>query len=72
MPAASFVAIAVRVNPVPAGLCRRARHENALTRDTKTFKPTVESTKKLRCVLDRSYDSQGLVEINVPQAVEEI
>ena len=30
MPAASFVVIVVRANPVPAGLCRRARHENAL------------------------------------------
>ena len=43
-----------------------------VARDTKTFKPTVESTKRLRRVLDLSYDSRGLVEINVPQVVEKI
>jgi hypothetical protein len=71
MPAASFVAIAVRANPVPRG-CVVApvtktpfgRHENVQV--------SRRSTKRLRRVLDLSNDSQGLVETNVPQAVEEI
>jgi hypothetical protein len=65
-------AIVVRVNPVPRGCVAAPVTKTRVPRDTKTPKPYVENTKRLRRVLDLSYDSWGLVEMNVPQVVEEI
>ena len=54
-------AIVVRVNPVPAGLGRRARHENAS--DTKTAKPLVEARKVFDSLSNEPLEFRDVVSV---------
>ena len=62
--------IADRVNPVPAGLCRRARHENAQARHENLYHLSSMARKRCRGFIERASRRGGLVDLNASDKID--
>ena len=62
--------IVVRVNPVPAGLCRRARHESAQARHENLYRLSSMARKCYRGFIERDSRREGLVDLNASDKID--
>jgi hypothetical protein len=63
-------AIVVRVTPVPAGLWRRARHENAQARHENLCPLSSMARKRCRGFIERASRREGLVDLNASDKID--
>jgi hypothetical protein len=62
--------IVVRANPVPAGLCRRVRHESAQARHENLYPLSSMARKCLRGFIERASRREGLVDQNASDKID--
>ena len=62
--------IVVRVNPVLAGLCRRARHESAQARHENLYPLSSMARKRCRGFIERASRHEGLVDLNASDKID--